>query len=225
MSELFKSKQTDRRGHEPERIRPVLDLTRTVARELFNFRTRPWDAIPSLNAYIADHGHEMPYDDYDEIAEGIWVHITAYLAPTAHIESPAIICGGARICHGAYVESSIIGSFATVGENSTVKNSIIFDRARLQGQNHVASSIVGYESVIGAGTIISDTRLDGLCVTVDMPEGVYVSGKDRLGAVICDGVMIGASCVINPGAVIDAGSKAYPLTSVSGYAYPYSTIR
>ena len=225
MSELFKRGHIEKRGHEPDRIRPVLDLTRTVAKELFCFQTRPWDAIPSLNSYISEHGHELPYDDYDEIAEGIWVHITAYLSPTCHIESPAIICGGARICHGAYVGSSIIGSFASVGESSSVKGSIIFDRARLQGQNHIASSIVGYESIIGAGTIISDTRLDGLSVTVDMPEGVYVSGKDRLGAVICDGVRIGASCVINPGAVVDAGSKAYPLTSISGYAYPYSTIR
>ena len=58
-----------------------------------------------------------------------------------------------------------------------------------------------------------------------MPEGTYVFGKERLGAVVCDGVKIGATCVINPGTVIDVGSTMYPLTSVSGYVYPYTTVR
>lgn len=225
MSEMTKNNTKSRRGKEPDRIRPVLDLTRTVAKEIFTFRTRPWDAIPNLSSFIRDHGHEMPYDEYDEVSEGIWVHISAYLAPSAKIEAPAIICGGAKICHGAYVVGSIIGAFTTVGELSSVKNSVIFDRSRLFGHNSVSSSILGYETVIGTGTVIPDTRLDSMNVTVDMPEGMYVVGKDRLGAVICDGVKIGASCVINPGAVIDTGCTVYPLTSVSGYVYPYTAVR
>lgn len=225
MSEMIKNNSGKKRGKEPDRIRPVLDITRTVAKEIFSFRTRPWDAIPNLGAYIRDHGHEMPYDEYDEVSEGIWVHISAYLSPSARIESPAIICGGARICHGAYVSGSVIGAFAVVGEMSSVKNSVIFDRSKLCGHNSVSSSILGYETVIGAATIIPDARLDNMNVTVDMPEGMYVFGKDRLGAVICDGVHIGASCVINPGTVIDGGCNIYPLTSVSGYVYPYTTVR
>jgi NDP-sugar pyrophosphorylase family protein len=224
MSELI-TNSSKRRVKEPDRTRPVLDLTRTVAREIFNFRTRPWDAIPYLNSYIRDHGHEMPYEEYDEVSEGIWVHLSAYLAPTAKIEAPAIICGGAKICHGALISGSVIGSFASVGELSSVKSSVLFDRSRLCGHNSIASSILGYESVIGVNSVIPDSRLDSMNVTVDMPEGTYVFGKDRLGAVICDGVKIGASCVINPGTVIDTGCTVYPLTSVSGYVYPYTAVR
>ncbi len=224
MSELI-TNSNKKRVKEPDRTRPVLDLTRTVAREIFTFRTRPWDAIPYLNPYIKEHGHEMPYEEYDEVSEGIWVHLSAYLAPTAKIEAPTIICGGAKICHGAFISGSIIGSFATVGELSSVKNSVLFDRSRLCGHNSVSSSILGYESVLGVNTVIPDSRLDSMNVTVDMPEGTYVFGKDRLGAVVCDGVKIGATCVINPGTVIDVGCTMYPLSSVSGYVYPYTTIR
>ncbi len=225
MSEMIKNNAKSKKGKEPDRIRPVLDLSRTVAKEIFTFKTRPWDAISNLSAYIRDHGHEMPYDEYDEVSEGIWVHISAYLSPNAKIEAPSIICGGAKICYGAYVSGSVVGSFATVGEQALVKNSVIFDRARLCGHNSVFSSILGYETVIGTGTVIPDTRLDSMNVTVDMPEGMYVVGKNRLGAVICDGVKIGASCVINPGTVIDSGCTVYPLTSVSGYVYPYTAVR
>ncbi len=210
---------------EDYKTRPVLDLTRTVAKDIFKSKTMPWDAVQSISSYVNRNGAKLPYEEYDEIAENVWVHVSAYLSPGAKIEPPAIICGGARICHHSHVQGSIIGAFAVVGELSTVKNSIMFDRSKLMGQNALFSSIMGYESTLGNGSTVTDARLDGLNVTVNMPEGLYITGRGHLGAVICDGVKIGAGCVINPGAVIDGGSIVYPLTSVSGYVYPYSTVK
>ena len=208
-----------------ERPRPTLNLTRTVIREVFNYRSRPWDAIPYLHDHVRRHGDELPYDEYDEIADGVWVHVSAYVSPTCKIDPPTIICGGARICHYAHVEGSVIGAFATVGDLSHVKNSIMFDRSCLCGRNSLYSSILGYEAMIGDGTTVADSRLDGMNVTVSMPEGLYVLGRERLGGIICDGVRIGANCIINPGAVIDNDARIFPLTSISGYVYPYSTIK
>lgn len=207
------------------KTKPVLDLSRTVAKDIFKSRTMPWDAVQAIYDFVNRNGTRLSYDEYDEISENVWVHVSAYLSPSAKIEAPAIICGGARICHHVCVGGSIIGAFATVGEHSTVKNSIMFDRSRLMGHNSLASSILGYESVLGNGSTAADIRLDGMNVTVNMPEGLYITGRGRLGAVICDGVKIGAGCVINPGTVIDGGSIVYPLTSVSGYVYPYSTVK
>ena len=106
------------------KTRPILDLTRTAVRHLEQFKTRPWDAIPSLRNHIPEYGIALPYDQYDEIAENVWMHISAYLSPTARIEGPAIIGGGAEIRHFSYIKNAVIGAFATVGEFSTVKNSI-----------------------------------------------------------------------------------------------------
>ena len=207
------------------KTRPGLDITRTIAKNLTFYRTHPWDAIPGLAAYITEHGIDLPYDQYDEVAENVWVHISAYLSPSARLEAPAIVCGGAKLCHNSYVTGSVIGSFATVGEHSVVKNSILFDRSSLCGNNQVLSSIVGYESVIGQGAVLADTRLDNMNITIEMPEGLYITGKSHLGAVICDGAKIGANCVINPGTVIDTGSKLYPLTYATGYLYPYTVVK
>ena len=207
------------------KTKPTLDLTRTIAKEIFKAKTMPWDAIHSISGFINRNGMRLSYDEYDEIAENVWVHVTAYLAPSAKVEAPTIICGGARICHHSHVSGSIIGAFAVVGEHSTVKNSIMFDRSHLLGHNALVSSILGYESVLGNGSVVADTRLDGMNVTINMPEGLYITGRGHLGAVICDGVKIGAGWVINPGAVIDGNTMVYPLTSVSGYVYPYSTVK
>lgn len=207
------------------KTRPGLDLTRTVAKHLSLYRTHPWDAIPSLSSYITEHGVDLPYDQYDEVSENVWVHISAYLSPTARLEAPTIVCGGAKLCHNAHIKGSIIGSFSTVGDGSTVKNSILFDRSTLCGHNEVLSSILGYEGVVGQGAVLADTRLDGMNITIEMPEGLYITGKTHLGSVLCDGVKIGANCVVNPGSVIDTGSKLYPLTYACGYLYPYTVVK
>mgnify|MGYP003290245540 CR=1 FL=1 len=225
MSESSSFKKTNLFIRENEKTRPSLDVSRTVARGIFTDRNHPWAAIPHLSNYIKTHGNELSHDEYDEIAENVWVHISAYLAPTAKIEAPAIICGGAKISHLSYVANSVIGSFATVGEMTSVKHSIMFDKSKLCGHNQLSSSVLGYGAVLGIGSMAPDTRLDFASIAYDMPEEICLSGRTHLGAVICDDVKIGASCVINPGTVIDIGCTVYPLTSVSGYVYPYTTVR
>ena len=217
-------KPASKKLNEPN-IHPTLNLSRTVAKDIFRDRARPWEAVFNILSYVSDHAPLLPYDQYDEIADNVWVHVSAYLAPTAKIEAPAIICGGARICNHTLVERSIIGSFCTVGEMSTVKNSITFDRSRLCGHNFLSYSILGYEAILGEGVIVTDTRLDALNVSVNMPSGACPSGRSHLGAVICDGVKVGAACVVNPGSVIDSNAKIYPLSSVSGYISPYSSVK
>lgn len=202
-----------------------LDTSRTLAKELFTCRSRPWEALYSLHEFIRNTGPSLPFDQYDEVSENVWVHVSAYLAPTAKLHAPAIICGGARISHASLVAGSIVGAFSTVGEFTSLKNSITFDRARIFGHNDVSFSIMGYNCCIGSGSILPSTRLDGANILFDMPEGVYISGKTTLGSVICDGARIGALCVINPGSVIDSDAVIPPMSSISGYVYPFTNAK
>ena len=224
---MFERKSAARRSISKDmaRLHPTLNLTRTVARDLLDNHPQVWDSLPYLHNHIRKIGDSLSYEEFDEIAENVWVHVSAYLAPTCKIEAPAIICGGAKICHYAHVEGSVIGAFAVVGETGRVKNSVMFDRSSLGSHSSILTSIVGYEAILGDGCRITDTRLDAQSVSVDMPDGIYASGREHLGGIICDGVKIGVSCVINPGTVIDAYSRVYPLTSVSGYVYPYTTVK
>lgn len=201
---------------------PALDLKRTVACGLFSCRQRPWEALYSLHGYIRELGPELPHEQYDEISENVWMHISAYLAPTARIEAPSIICGGAQIRHGAYIHGSVVGAFSTIGEHACVRDSIIFDRAVLCGQSRVSVSVLGYEATIGDGSVLSDRCLDGSNVLFDMPEGIYISGKKNLGSVICDGAHIGALCVVDSGAVVGECAQVSPLSRAHGYIPPFS---
>lgn len=208
-----------------KRTRPMLDLTRTVADKLELFRIHPWDIIPNLRQYIVERGIDLPYDKYDEIAENVWIHVSAYLSPTAKIEAPAIICGGARICHHAHVSNSIIGAFATVGDHSSVTSSILFDKSKLCGQNTFLSSILGYESVMGYGSIADNRSEDGFNVTINMPEGTYITGKQRIGSVICDGTRISSLCYLSAGTVLDYCCQVKPLSKCAGYYPPHTEIK
>lgn len=225
MPEKIHNKDAKIKFNDDRHTKPALDLTRTLMRDAFNSKYSPWDVISPLAEQIKKYGALLPFDEYDEVSENVWVHVSAYLSPTAKLQSPTIICGGARIDHGAVISCSVVGAFSTVGELSVVKNSITFDRSRLCGQNSLLSSVIGYEAVLGNGSVVADTRLDGLNVTFDMPEGIYITGRGHLGAIICDGAKVGALCIINPGSVIDTGSVIYPMTSVSGYVYPYTTVQ
>ncbi len=195
----------------------ILSRSRSVAGELFDNFLHPWEAIPYLRTFICKCGENLPYDQYDEISENIWVHISAYLSPTAKIIAPAIICGGARLCNFTSVEGSIVGSFAKIGEHSSVNSSIIFDKATLCGNNNVNYSILGYHSRIGAGVRFPECRLDGENVFFSLPEGIYMTKSARLGAIVCDEASIGENSVINSGSIINEGTVIQPLSLISGY--------
>ena len=206
------------------KTKPILDLSRTVAKEIFDSKIRPWDALTKLNQFICDKGICLPYSQFDEISENVWVHTTAYLSPDIKIDGPTIICGGAKILQGSHISGSVIGSFATVGEHSRVNNSILFDRSTLCGHNLISHSILGYESVLCHGAVTHDTMRDKLNVTVEMPEGIYITGRSKLGAVICDQVYIKPLCVLEPGCGVEFASSSSSLTSISGYHPPHSFI-
>ena len=200
----------------------VLSRSRSVAGKLFDDLSHPWEAIPSLRAFICKCGEELPYDQYDEISENIWVHVSAYLSPTAKIIAPAIICGGAKLCNFTCVEGSVIGSFAKIGEHSSVNTSIIFDKATLCGNNNINYSILGYRSRLGTGVKLPECRLDGENIFFSLPEGVYITKSARLGAIICDEASIGENSVINSGSVVNEGAIVPPLTTINGYVEPGS---
>ena len=141
------------------------------------------------------------------------------------IDAPAIIQGGAKICHGAHISGSIIGACAVVGDCSSVKDSIIFDLGKLYASNTLIRSVLGYNSSLGAGAASTDIKLDRSTVSVLTPEGMFFPGTNNLGAIIGDCTRIGANAVLNPGCIIDDHSLIYPLCSVSGYIPPYSIIK
>jgi NDP-sugar pyrophosphorylase family protein len=213
----------------PKRSKPILSKTRlildpqrSVAKDLFAACAKPWEAIYLLSNSIRKLGEELSYDEYDEISNGIWVHVSAYVSPGAKITAPAIICGGAKLCHFSHVEGSIIGSFATVGESSCISSSIIFDKATVSSLSCIRSSVVGYKAYIGSHCSLSDLRVDRSKVEIHLPEGNFLTEKLHLGSLVCDTAHIGDGTVVSAGSVIGEAAKVSPLSKVDGFVDAYS---
>lgn len=196
----------------------LLDLTKTIASDIFEGLTYPWEAIPEISGFILKLGSELPAEEYDRIGEDIWVAKSAKVAPSAYLHGPLIICPKAEIRHCAFIRgSAIIGSGCVIGNSTELKNCIIFDGAQVPHYNYIGDSILGYKAHLGAGAITSNLKSDRSPVTVKLDDGRLATGLKKFGAVVGDNVEIGCNSVLNPGSVIGRNATIYPLSMVRGF--------
>ncbi|NLC83885.1 MAG: UDP-N-acetylglucosamine pyrophosphorylase [Ruminococcaceae bacterium] len=203
--------------HNAIRIETLLDLSQTIAADLFRDLTYPWEALPKLKDFIRKLGTTLPANEYEQRAEDIWIAHSAVVAPTASLAGPLIICAGAEIRHCAFIRgSAIIGQDAVVGNSTEVKNSLLFNNVQVPHYNYVGDSILGFKAHMGAGSITSNVKSDKTLVYVPFGGEHIETGLRKFGAVLGDFVEVGCNSVLNPGAVVGRNSSVYPLSSVRG---------
>lgn len=200
---------------------PDFRPAKTILSSYFTSRVQsPCDIILSSEEIITNTGRSLPHSEYDEIAQGVWMHISAYMAPDVKITPPSIICKGARLSHGSIILSSVIGQFSNIGENSVICNSIIFDLVRILQCVSISSSVIGYNSIIGAGAVLCDTNQNHETIRIHYPGGIFYAYTNKMGAFVGACSRIGENSVISPGSVISSHGTVHPLTYVSGYVPP-----
>lgn len=199
------------------RIDRLYDLSHTIARDLFEGRTYPWEVLGDIGAFIVRLGRGLG-DNFEHREGDIWIAKDATIAPTASISGPCIIDSGAEIRHCAYIRGkAIIGKNCVIGNSVEVKNSVIFDGAQVPHFNYVGDSILGWRAHMGAGSITSNIKSDKTNVTVLFEEGRVETGLRKFGAMLGDGVEIGCNSVLCPGSVVGKNTTVYPLSRVRGY--------
>ena len=199
------------------RIVELYSLEHTMARELLEKYEYPWEALPYIGEFIRELGEKLPKKEYDSPRDGMWIHKTAKIAPTAGIIGPVIIGPTAEIRHCAYIRGKvIIGAGAVVGNSTELKNVIMFDEVQVPHYNYVGDSILGYKAHMGAGSITSNVKSDKQLVKVHGEDGDIETGMKKFGAMIGDSVEVGCGSVLNPGTVVGRNSNIYPLSSVRG---------
>lgn len=198
-------------------INHLYDLSQTIAKPLLEQAEYPWEVLPKIGAFILELGKNLSPEEYDQPGEGIWVHKTAKVAPTACLMAPLIVCEGAEIRHCAFIRgNAVVGSGAVVGNSTELKNVILFNKVQVPHYNYVGDSVLGYKSHMGAGSITSNVKSDKALVLVHAEDGDIVTGMKKFGAMIGDNVEVGCGSVLNPGTVIGRESNIYPLSSVRG---------
>lgn len=195
----------------------LYNLDETMAKELLENVTYPWEALSQINDFILELGSKLDPEKYDKIGEDVWIAKTAKVMPTAYIHGPAIIGENAEVRHCAFIRGkAIVGEGAVVGNSTELKNVILFNKVQVPHYNYVGDSILGYKSHMGAGSITSNVKSDKKLVMVKNGKTQIETGIKKFGAMIGDEVEIGCGSVLNPGTVIGRNSNIYPLSSVRG---------
>lgn len=195
----------------------LLDLTKTVASELFADKEYPWEALEGIKDFILELGKRLPEDEFDHPAEDVWIAKDAKVFQSAYIGGPCIIDHGTEVRQCAFIRgSAIVGKNCVVGNSTELKNVVLFDNVQVPHYNYVGDSILGYKSHMGAGSITSNVKSDKTLVVIKNGEEKIETGRKKVGAILGDGVEVGCNSVLNPGTVIGRNSNVYPVSCVRG---------
>ena len=181
-------------------VKELYTLDQTIAKDIFEGVTYPWEVLPKISSFIVELGNTLSSDEYEKRGENVWIARSAKVAPTAYINGPAIIGKDAEVRHCAFIRgNAIVGEGAVVGNSTELKNVILFNKVQVPHYNYVGDSILGYKSHMGAGSITSNVKSDKKLVVVKTE------------------VEVGCGSVLNPGTVVGSHSNIYPLSSVRGF--------
>ncbi len=202
---------------ERAKISNLYDLEQTIAKEIFDGLTYPWEALAKISDFIRKTGPALDKERYEQRGEEIWVAKSAKVAPSAFLNGPLIIDEDAEIRHCAFIRgSAIVGKGSVVGNSTELKNVILFNSVQVPHYNYVGDSILGYKSHMGAGSITSNVKSDKTLVVVKDGEEKIETGLKKFGAMLGDFAEVGCGSVLNPGTVIGPHTNIYPLSSVRG---------
>ena len=207
------------------RTADLFDLSHTIAGEYLSQFEYPWEAISGISAFIEKIGPTLDPEEYDHIAENVWVHKTAKVLDSALLVGPVIIGPGSNVFHCALVRNGVlVGSGCTIGSSVEIRNTIMFDNVELCHFNYVGDSILGYHAHFGAGAITSNVKSDYSNIVIHGKSDINTNSW-KIGAMIGDHVEVGCNSVLNPGTVIGKGSSIYPCISVRGVIPPSSIVK
>ena len=208
------------------RIENLYNLEQTIAKDIFEGVTYPWEVLPKIEEFIISLGKTLDKNEYEEKGENIWIAKSAKVAPTAYIAGPAIIGKNAEIRHCAFIRGkAIVGEGAVVGNSTELKNVILFNKVQVPHYNYVGDSILGYKSHMGAGSITSNVKSDKKLVIVKNGNEQIETGLKKFGAMLGDEVEVGCGSVLNPGTVVGKHTNIYPLSSIRGVVPEHSIYK
>ncbi len=199
------------------KISELYDLNYTAAADYLKQFVYPWEALKGIKNFIAEYGKHLDEKEYTQVSDGVWIHKSAKIAPTAFIGAPCVIGPETEVRHCAFIRgSALVGKGCVIGNSTELKNVIIFDGTQVPHYNYVGDSILGYKSHMGAGSITSNVKSDKTPVVIKSAEGKIETGLKKVGAMLGDFAEVGCNSVLNPGTVIGKNTNIYPLSCVRG---------
>ena len=199
-------------------IKKLYNLDETIAKDLFDGLTYPWEALPLIGDFIIKLGNTLDPDIYEKKGDNIWIAKSAKVFDSAYLNGPLIIDEDAEVRQCAFIRgNAIVGKGATVGNSTELKNAILFNGVQVPHFNYIGDSILGHMSHTGAGSITSNVKSDKTNVVIKYEGDKIETGLKKMGAILGNYVEVGCNSVLNPGTIIGSNTNIYPLSSVRGY--------
>jgi NDP-sugar pyrophosphorylase family protein len=199
----------------------LFDLSQTTHGALFDGVEYPWEALKRLAGYLSQNlkpgttGAEV--HPAAHVGPQVFIGAGTIVEPGAMIIGPAIIGAGCRIRHGAYIrENVIVGDGCVVGNSVELKHCVLFNQCQVPHFNYVGDSILGHKAHLGAGSILSNVKLDNQNVWINFDGTPIDTGLRKFGGLIGDKAEIGCNSVLNPGSILGRDSIVYPNVSWRG---------
>ncbi|MEK7652372.1 MAG: hypothetical protein AAB334_00240 [Patescibacteria group bacterium] len=146
----------------------------------------------------------------NEVGKNNKIHHTAYIEGST-------IGNNVTIGAGTVIRESIIGDNCFIGNGVVIEMSVIGEKSTiLSGHilfcvlysgffsitHAISTSIVGKDSFVGLGAVLTDFRLDNKSINV-IKDGLKVdTGSTLLGCCLGNNVYLGSGCVVAPGRMI-----------------------
>ena len=208
------------------KCKTLFNLDETIAKDIFNDVTFPWEVLPKIKDFIIELGKTLSLEEYSHPQEDIWIAKSATVAANASINGPCIIGKKTEVRPGAFIRgNAIVGEYCVVGNSTELKNVILFNKVQVPHYNYVGDSILGYKAHMGAGSITSNVKSDKTLVVVRDGKEEIATGRKKFGAMLGNNVEVGCNSVLNPGTVICPESNVYPLSAVRGVVPAHSIYK
>lgn len=205
------------------------DFSKSKYSEIFENIDLVWNTLKKLPDYSQAEVRSRNKGAISPLAyveENVCIGSGTVVEPGAVIKGPTIIGENCEVRAGAYIRGNVlVGDRVVVGHATELKNCLVFDEAEIPHFSYVGDSILGWRTHLGAGTKISNLKVNREPVTLKIEDKRYDTGLVKLGAILADEVEIGCNCVLNPGTLVGKRTFAYANLSLRGYYPPNSIIK
>jgi len=207
----------------------LFDLSQTEHAAVFDGCTHAWEALKRIPDYLHTHLQPALHNRCDGVAfidDNVFIGEGTVVEDGAMIKGPTIIGRNCQVRHNAYVRGDvIIGNGCVIGNSSELKNALLFNGCQVPHFNYVGDSILGHKAHLGAGVKISNFKLDGTNIRVELDGRLVDTGLRKFGALLGDRTDVGCNAVLNPGSIIGRGSVIYPNVNWRGILAPHSIAK
>jgi mannose-1-phosphate guanylyltransferase / phosphomannomutase len=160
-----------------------------------------WEDVGSHAAYIKANfdcleGKVKVQLPATRVGEGVWIHEDAEVSTNARLDGPALICAGAKVRAGAWVNGPcVVGGYTTIDSGAKISNSITWDHAyigensRLRGSVVCRSVTVKNGCLLEEGSVIGSDVVIGAGSTVNANVRIWPNKEVEPGAVVRESII------------------------------------